>query len=98
MIYGAIISDEITLLHEPVDYQTMSDAVGGLIEPVECPNGDWLYVNEEGLLLGLYRNTAAMLVAMHPHLVGPAIVVGPLDEEGGHTLPLSDALVKFLQV
>lgn len=96
-IHGATITTEgeITLLTEPVEYQTMRDAVGGLIEPVECPNGDHLYVNEEGLLIGLERNIGAMLLAQHPHLVGDAIMVGPLDAKGDH-LPLTAAAVKFL--
>jgi len=97
-IYGAKIptSGEVEFLTDPVVYKTMSDAVGGYIEPVGCPNGDVLYVNEEGLLCGLDRNVGAMLVGQHPHLVGDAIVVGPLDDEGEH-LPLTAALVKFLK-
>jgi len=96
-IYGATITarGDMTLLTEPVVYQTMSDAVGGYIEGVGCPNGDVLYVNEEGLLIGLERNIGAMLLAQHPHLVGDAIMVGPVDDEGEH-LPLTAAAVKFL--
>jgi len=98
-IYGATITTEgdITFLTEEVAYQTMSDAVGGLIAPVRCPHGDTVYVNDEGLLMGLDLNMAAMLVTQYGGpLVGDAIVCGPLDDEGDH-LPLSPEVVTFLR-
>ncbi len=87
---------DIALLTEKPDYPTLSRAVGGLIAPVNCPHGDTVYVNDEGLLQGLALNMGAMLVAEHEHLVGDAIVCGPLDDEGDH-LPLSAPVVKFLR-
>lgn len=71
--------------------------VGGLIAPVMCPHGDTVYVNDEGLLMGLDANMGAMLVTLsRSTLVGDAIVCGPLDDEGEH-LPLSAPVLKFLR-
>lgn len=58
-------------------------AVGGLIECVPFFGGD-MYVNEEGLLLGLSHNfRASCLVGFL--IVGPAIVLGPCDKKGNNT-------------
>jgi len=90
------VDGSIEFLTEKPTYKVLSDAVGGYIESVYCDAGDVLYVNEEGLLVGLERNVPAMLIAQHPHLVGDAILVGPLDDEGEH-LPLTAAAVRLLK-
>lgn len=98
-IWAATISTEgdIDFLTEKPEYPALRDAVGGLIAPVDCPHGDTVYVNDEGLLMGLYLNMGAMLVSQYPGpLVGDAIICGPLDGEGDH-LPLSAPVVRFLR-
>jgi hypothetical protein len=98
-IWAATINTEgdIAFLTEKPEYRVLSDAVGGLIAPVAAPHGDTVYVNDEGLLMGLDPNMGAMLVAQYPGpLVGDAIVCGPLDDEGDH-LPLSAPVVQFLR-
>lgn len=58
-------------------------AVGGLIECVQFEGGD-MYVNEEGLLIGLSPNFRASCIAGFV-VVGPAIILGPCDDEGNNT-------------
>jgi hypothetical protein len=91
------VDGDIEFLTTKPGYPVLRDAVGGLIAPVGCPHGDTVYVNDEGLLMGLYPNMGAMLVSQYPGpLVGDAIVCGPLDDEGDH-LPLSAPVVAFLR-
>jgi len=90
------LDGSIVLLHEKPTYEVLRDAVGGLIAPVQCPNGDVIYVDDEGLLKGLDPNRLAMILSRYPGLlVGPAIMVGPLDQEGDH-LPLTSAAMTDL--
>ena len=98
-IWAAVITAdaEVSFLTEQATYQTMRDAVGGCIAPVGCPHGDTVYVHDEGLLIGLPVNLAAMLVAQYPGpLVGDAIVCGPVDSDGDH-LPLSGPALRFIR-
>ncbi len=97
-IWAATITaeGEIAFLDAKPSYEVLREAVGGLIAPVDCPHGDTVYVNDEGLLMGLPANFGAMLVSQYPGpLVGDAIVCGPLDGNGDH-LPLSAPVVRFL--
>lgn len=59
----------------------LQDAVGGKIEGVGISQGHTIYVNEEGLLDQLPHNQFASVVA-NTYLVGDAIMVGPVDDEG----------------
>lgn len=53
---------------------TLQAAVGGWVEELALPNGDALYVNEEGLGLGLPANATAS--GMYGRaIVGDAVVV-----------------------
>ena len=74
------------------DYQSL---VGGLIEPVTLRDGPTMYANEEGRYLfgpddfnsiatdvaGLGGRTDLLLLG----LLGPVVIVGPLDSEGDDT-------------
>ncbi|MGB3684942.1 MAG: DUF3846 domain-containing protein [Ornithinimicrobium sp.] len=71
------------------DYQHI---VGGLIEAVDCGGADReaFYVNEEGLLMDLDYNQRATVYTMwrtsrQAYLVGDAVLVGPVDDEGNTT-------------
>ena len=56
------------------DLMTLQAAVGGWVEELALPYGDALYVNEEGLCLGLPANAAAS--GMYGRaVVGDAVVV-----------------------
>ena len=41
------------------DLKTAQDFVGGMVEGISFPNGDYLIVNEEGKLMGLPLNPEA---------------------------------------
>lgn len=63
--------------------------VGGYIEPV-CGVNTTIYVNEEGLILGLPYNDAASLFAQRVlglgvMLHGTALILGPADVDGSDT-------------
>ena len=63
--------------------------VGGYIEPV-CGVNTTIYVNEEGLIMGLPYNDAASLFAQRVlglgvMLHGTALILGPADGEGNDT-------------
>jgi len=63
--------------------------VGGYIEAV-CGVNATIYVNEEGLLMGLPYNDAASLYAQRVlglgvMLHGTALILGPADAEGSDT-------------
>lgn len=63
--------------------------VGGYIEAVNLrhpafPSNATMYVNEEGLLLGLEGNPLASAIT-HGYIVGPAVLLGPPDREGDDT-------------
>ena len=68
------------------DLKTMQGVVGGLIQPVYIP-GATIYVNEEGLLLGLPRNERLLEICkpQSVHLVGDAFILGELDSFGYDT-------------
>ncbi len=71
----------------------MQAVVGGLIEPVTLADGSTMYVNEEGRIFGLPFNSIASDVAglggavhvMLQGVVGPVLLLGPLDNLGDHT-------------
>lgn len=68
------------------DLKTMQGIVGGLIEPVSLPDAT-IYVNEEGLLLGLPFNERLLeIVAPRSlYLVGDAVILGKPDSFGYDT-------------
>jgi hypothetical protein len=69
------------------DLKTAQDFVGGYVEGISFPNGDYLIVNEEGKLRGLELNEPATklwretftkdkyLFGYDDFVVGPAILI-----------------------
>lgn len=97
-------NDAVTLRHsvdEFVSYETLSNAVGGMIEAVTLPSGITLWVNEEGKLNGLPVNKVATNLMTRAFgqqfdiLVGNVIVTGGADDEG-ETLGLTDEQLEML--
>lgn len=62
------------------EYRAVSALVEGYIEVVKAETGGNLIVNEEGLLMNLPFNPIATMLA-EQFIVGPAVLVGPLDGE-----------------
>lgn len=61
--------------------------VGGLIELLVLPVQECsVYINEEGKLLGLPANCISKCHL--DYLAGNILILGPVDEEGKHTLDL----------
>jgi hypothetical protein len=58
--------------------------VKGYIEQVTLDDGTTMIVNEEGRLMGLPVNETASLLAKRV-IVGPAVLLGPVDEYGEYT-------------
>lgn len=73
--------------------------VEGLIAPVPNMTGidAVAYVNDEGLLIGMERNPVAEQLFGYAPLVGPCVVIGPLDEEGDSTPITEEVLAIFLR-
>ena len=49
----------VTKTEDEPDLKTAQDFVGGMVEGITFPNGDYLIVNEEGKLMGLPLNPEA---------------------------------------
>ena len=74
---------------EESEYSDLSGAVQGVLEMVPSIFEDhYLYLNEEGKLIGLEINELATSLAnglsSYDIIVGDVVIVGPLDEEGNH--------------
>ena len=79
----------------PLGVEAFNKLVHGYIEHVRlAQDGVGMYINEEGRLLGMSQNlvasmlfwTSRQLPAGHAHdIKGPAVIVGPPDEEGWDT-------------
>ena len=71
--------------------KSMQEIVGGLIQPIDLTEEATIWVNEEGLLLGMEVNPLASDLVRQWYdgltLVGPAFVTGGTDEDG-NTLPI----------
>lgn len=79
------------------EYPILSGAVGGMIEMVPCVYPDhYIYLNEEGKLIGLEVNDSATALAkgLSPFdmIVGDVVIAGPLDEDGNHYSVSNDVL------
>lgn len=85
----------VTIQETDDELEILQGIVGGLIEPVPVDENHDLYVNEEGLLENLPVNFNAMFVAAHQFLVGDAVMVGPVDDEG-NTGSVSQAWIERL--
>jgi hypothetical protein len=88
------------------DYRSLQRLVGGDIEPAhQFPNGDVLYVNEDGIAAAeeamAGRADAARSgwfeMGLHQAFAGPGVIVGAEDGEGVHgnaPTPLADVVGK----
>jgi hypothetical protein len=74
-VSGDVVSREIA----DDDLKTMQAMVGGYIEPVRLNRESTLFVNEEGLLMGLKLNPRLSLLADRP-LVGNGFIEKPTPE------------------
>lgn len=99
------------LIHEdgPVELRDigtldeMQEAVGGLITSVPVldaesplPIGSTVLANDEGLLIGMRRNQLAEFLTGYPHLAGPVLIGGELDEEGETQSIATDTIIDTL--
>lgn len=104
MIDGLVIPTQFNVApfwdeqqQQETQYEFIRRHIRGMIEPVRFEVGRlgsvWMYVHEEGKLLGLPVNRHANritarfawhILASGDFIVGTAIVVGPIDEEGNH--------------
>ena len=81
---------ELKIITDSKDEPTLESAqkfVGGMVQGVEFPNGDYLIVNEEGKLMGLEVNEKAtklwrdtfdndnFITGRKDFVVGPAILI-----------------------
>lgn len=72
--------DDTIEVKQSVGLKDLQEMVGGLIVFVNptgfahVPGGTEAYANDEGLLMGLERNTVAEYLMGHPLLVGPVII------------------------
>jgi hypothetical protein len=81
-------------------YKTLSDSVGGLIEPVYLAENLTLWVNEEGKVYGQAVNPIATAIFQSVFgkidiMVGDVILTGGSDDEG-ETLGLTDEQIDEL--
>lgn len=93
-------TEKIEGITDETEYQTLSAAVGGMIEIVPSVfENHFLYLNEEGKLFGMEVNQKATVLAhglsIFDMIVGDAVLVGPLDEEGNHE-SVEDSVIKEL--
>jgi len=85
---------------------SLQTLVGGYIEAVSTDDGTTIFINEEGKLDGLADNPLATALwwTLAPHmtgmdyLVGTAVVLGPVDDEGDETGVTSDTIKAFADV
>lgn len=86
---------EFITLPETNAYLTIQDYVGGVFDVVNVPDeGIVVYVNDEGLLIGLEPNAVASLIT-NRLLVGDAVIVGTLDASGNEDGENYDVPTKF---
>lgn len=90
-----------TLDSEFVDYNTLSEGVGGMIEAVTLNNFD-LWCNEEGLYANLPINTIATQLwdETYPNsgnvILGNVVITGGCDDEG-ETLGLNHDQIQLIE-
>jgi len=98
MIHAAIVRTNGTVTFvqspRPEGIQWLRDAVGGRFDVVSTAHAD-VWVNDEGLLVGLPLNLIATAMTRSP-LVGDAVITGPVDH-GGETTDILPRLVQLLR-
>ena len=76
-------------------YQDLSEAVEGTLTSVPSSRDLTVYVNDEGLLYNMPQNKSIQNLTKYPYrLVGNALVMGPIDDEGNET-DVTPELVKL---
>lgn len=94
MTRGVIITTDKEVTDTEVEgLKARQDIVGGLIEPVTLSDGSTMWVNEDGIALGLPFNSIATDVCgiggrpdvMLQGVRGNVLIVGPVDREGSDT-------------
>ena len=94
MVKCLIIHPDGNIEHTNLDgYHAFSKTVGGMIEGLRVSYDIEAIINEEGKLDSLPENPVATRLceicetglAPHDYIVGPMIVFGPVDNEGGYT-------------
>ena len=94
----SITTDGVATVHDwDVTHGTLKhlqEAVGGLVDVVALARDMDMWVNDEGLVIGLPINEAATAIAhqhgtRHQFYVGTAVFTGGCNEEGD-TLPLTE--------
>lgn len=79
---------------ESIEYETLSNAVNGMVELVSLDSEVDMWLNEEGKLIGLEPNIIASIIwnKVFPNfdvVMGNVIITGGADDEG-NTVGLSD--------
>jgi hypothetical protein len=87
---------------ESIEYETLYEAVNGLIELVTIDEDIDMWVNEEGKVSGLEPNIIASIIwnKIFPNfdvIMGDVIITGGADEEG-NTIGLSDKSIQDVMV
>lgn len=105
MLNALIINTDGTFSVQEIDGKlaTLQGLVGGWIEAVHPNRDTTLFVNEEGKLSGQPLNELATLLwwaldndaVDQDFLVGPVVVLGPVDANGDETSVHTDTLNKF---
>ncbi len=100
----SISTDGVATVHDwDVTHGTLKhlqEAVGGFVDVVALAPGMDMWVNDEGLVIGLPINETATAIAhqhgmKHQFYVGAAVFTGGCNEEGD-TLPLTEQQVATL--
>ena len=106
-IQAIVINPDATFTVGPIDasLKGLQGIVGGYIEAVTTDDTT-IFINEEGKLTGQEFNPLAPLLwwQLAPHmrgvdvLVGPAVVLGPVDGNGNETAVTKDTVYVFSSI
>jgi hypothetical protein len=86
------IDDQCELVESLWEYQEINNSVDGWIEGVSLGKYGYMFINEEGKLLGLDINKVATFLAKNSgnlmsddYIAGNAVIFGQADDEGNST-------------
>ncbi len=78
---------------------SMQSLVGGLIQPIDLLDDVTMWVNEEGLVIGLEYNHLATsfcsIFGIDAYICGDVFLTGGVDEDG-NTMPLKQEYADYL--
>lgn len=83
------------------DFQSIQRCVNGIFTVLPIVGGALIpddlsaYVNDEGVLLGMEVNILAMELTGYSYVAGPAVILGPVDDEG-NTADIPSQVAKFI--